>query len=227
MRGALVRFWEYFLEILFPPICIACKNRLDSEKERKLMICSACFASIPIFNTISYSPRFSLAAVSSYENDAVKELLHSLKYKRFLKSLVPINELIKKYFEGVNLEKIIASDFIIVPIPLHKKRFRERGFNQAEEIAKLLAQRLNLEVMGDVLIKTLDTKHQTNLKNKEDRLRNVRGSFSVAPKVNLQGRNIVVVDDVYTTGSTINEAVKILKRSGAGEIFVFVVAKTL
>jgi len=175
---------------------------------------------------VFYNPRFTLSAVSPYDNEAVRKLLQAFKYRGFEKAKSPIEALIGKYLDGVNLRNMLPKDTVIIPIPLHKKRLRERGFNQAEEIAKILGSYLGLSIQNKVLIKTLDTKHQTSLANKDERLKNVSGSLAISGDANLKGKNILLVDDVYTTGATMNEAIKVLRRSGTKEIFAFVVAKT-
>ena len=214
------------LEIFFAPVCVRCNKYLGSGNGEKSLVCGDCFDGIPVYKTISYSPSFTLAAVSSYENETIRELLHYFKYKRFLGAMGTIEELIAKYLGGVDIKNMIPPDAVIVPIPLHKKRLRERGFNQAEEIARILGERLNLQVRNRVLIKTLDTEHQTSLSDKDGRSKNVRGSFALSHDADVGGKTVLLVDDVYTTGATMNEAAKILRRAGVKSIIGFVIAKT-
>ena len=226
MKSAMQKAWGYILEIFFAPLCVGCGKYLSFKTDNKTLVCNICFDGIPIYKTVFYNPRFTLSAVSSYDNEAVRKLLQAFKYRGFEKAKRPIEALIGKYLDGVNLRNMLPKNTIIIPIPLHKKRLRERGFNQAEEIAKILGSYLGLPIQNKVLIKTLDTKHQTSLANKDERLKNVSGSLAISKDVNLKGKNILLVDDVYTTGATIGEAMKVLRRVGVNEIFVFVVAKT-
>lgn len=217
--------WGHFLDILFPPICLRCKIYLAAQAEKSNMLCETCFDGIPIYKTLSVGPKFSLVAVSTYDNKALRELLHVFKYDRFLATQIPLASLIDKYLNNVNLSKTLPADTVVVPIPLHKKRLRERGFNQAEKIASIVSGRLELSMNNDVLIRIKDTPRQTTRKSKRERLESLRNSFEVTDKEALKGRTIILVDDVYTTGATINEASKALRSGGAKQIIGFVIAK--
>jgi len=200
---------------------------LKSEDEKGNLICNTCFNHISVYKTISYSPQFTLAAVTSYESSATRELLHAFKYKKFLGAGNAIEKLIEKYLNNVDIQNIVSGDSVIVPIPLHKKRMRQRGFNQAEEIAKILSKYLKLPVENKILVKTIDTPHQTTLENKLERKESVKNSFEISSKDLIKGKNVILVDDVYTSGATMNEAAKILRRAGVKNIIGFVVAKTV
>ena len=226
MEALLRRLWGYTLEIFFPPICIRCRTYLLSREEREDLLCNECFGSIPIYKTVSWSPKFTLAAVSSYDNEAIKELIHALKYKKFLATRSPLEKLIMTYIKTVDLKKIVPEDALLIPIPLHRKRFRERGFNQAEVIAEILGKYLNLPVKHGLLLKTIDTPHQTLLRNKKERKESVKDSFEINRSAKLKDKNVILVDDIYTSGATINEAVRVLKKAGIKVALGFVIAKT-
>jgi len=199
---------------------------LASGEEKKQLICNSCFGGIPVYKTISYSPNFALAAVSSYENEAIRELLHAFKYKRFQGAREPIERLIEKHLREVNLRKLVPHDTVIIPIPLHKKRLRQRGFNQAEEIAEILSSHLGLSVESRVLVRIEDTPHQTTLKSRVDRKESVRNSFGVLSYEKVKNKSVLLVDDVYTSGATMGEAIKTLRKAGVKNFLCFVVAKT-
>ena len=218
--------WGYFLDILFPPICLACKAYLVEQTEKENLLCKACFDNIPVYKTVSLGPKFTLVAVSTYDNKAIRELLHAFKYDKFLAAQGPFASLVDKYLNNVNLSKILPSDTVIVPIPLHKKRLRERGFNQAEKIADIIGERLGFHINNDTLIRIKNTPHQTMRKSKEERLNSLRNSFEITDKEAITGKTIILVDDVYTTGATMNEASKMLRHAGVKNIIGFVVAKS-
>jgi ComF family protein len=111
-----------------------------------------------------------------------------------------------------------------VPVPLSKKKLRWRGFNQAEEIAKELANFLKIPLISDCLIKTKETKDQVELSEKE-RKENVKGAFYIKNKEKIAGKNVLLVDDVFTTGATMEEAAKVLNEAGSEKIVGVVVAK--
>lgn len=153
-----------------------------------------------------------------------------LKYKRIKTALNPLTEIMGSYLEKVisNLSLVISNS-VIVPIPLHSKKERERGFNQAVLIAGVLHECLDVgcpKVEIGVLTKTKNTKSQTDLKNYEERTRNIEGCFALKYPEKISGKNILLVDDVFTSGATMKEAVKVLKRAGARKIIGFVIAKT-
>ncbi len=112
---------------------------------------------------------------------------------------------------------------VIVPIPLHKSKERRRGFNQSVLIGKHLAKKIGCEINADLLIKIKSVKSQTEL-NKEERFRNVKGVFVLNPKYSKLDANYIVFDDVWTTGSTLKEACKVLKRNGAETVWGLTIA---
>ena len=140
-----------------------------------------------------------------------------------------MERLVKKYLSGVNTSEIGDSkNSIIIPIPLHHKKRRKRGFNQSDIIADILSQYLNLPVYKNVLKKIRDTKPQMTLRKSEERSENISNSFTLAenyPK-DIEGKNIIIVDDVCTSGATIKEARKVLSRLKPRKVIGFVIAKT-
>ena len=119
---------------------------------------------------------------------------------------------------------------IIIPIPLSRERYRERGFNQAEiicrELEKISAERggPQLKMEGAILIKPRETTHQAHIKDRGERLKNVIGSFSVKDPDILKNKNIILIDDITTTGATLGEARKVLRAAGARKVIAFTVA---
>jgi ComF family protein len=116
------------------------------------------------------------------------------------------------------------SDFILIPIPLEKKKLKWRGFNQSEEIGKKLAENLKIPIFSNVLFKIKETRPQVELSEKERR-ENIRGCFLVKNKDLIKNKKILLLDDVFTTGSTMEEAAKTLKEAGAKEIVGIVLAR--
>lgn len=112
---------------------------------------------------------------------------------------------------------------LIIPIPLHKTRLREREFNQAQILGNYIAQKFNKEIANDALIRLRHTKTQTEL-DLDQRLSNVKGSFAVTGKINIKGKKILLIDDVLTSGATCSEAAYALKNSGASIVFALTLA---
>jgi ComF family protein len=120
-----------------------------------------------------------------------------------------------------------TADALLVPVPLSRERLRERGYNQAWELARRLGRRLGLEFNANVLRRGRDTAHQIGM-SRQQREANLRDAFWVEPaqRVRLQGQRVVLVDDVLTTGATAHAAALALKRAGATQVDVWVVART-
>ncbi|MCX5700076.1 MAG: phosphoribosyltransferase family protein [Candidatus Omnitrophica bacterium] len=112
---------------------------------------------------------------------------------------------------------------LIIPMPLHKTRLREREFNQAEALSRQIACFFKKDLANDILIRHRPTKTQTNLPI-ETRFVNVENSFSVRKETHLEDKNLLLIDDVLTTGATSSEAAKALKKSGANIVFVLTLA---
>ena len=238
MFSLLTKIWRLVLDILFPNICFSCRRFLkDDEKvlcaacSRELIIASAlscpvCSARLPVspipprLNYCHPAAGFRLGAALSYRTPAVRSLIHALKFGR----LTPAGELLGKclasYAEGLGL---LFQNYVIVPIPLSASRRRARGFNQAELLASILARRLNLPLKY-LLIRTRHTHPQAELK-RAAREHNIAGCFAIRFPEAVKKQNIILVDDVYTSGSTIREAVQTLKTAGSGTITVLVAAR--
>jgi ComF family protein len=171
-------------------------------------VCGACLQRHPAFDR-------TLAAFSYHF--PVDRLLHAFKYSG---DLALADVLAKPLAQR-------AADHpkpdLLIPMPLHPGRLRERGFNQSLEIAKLISRWLDIPLAADACRRTRDTPPQAGLKWKERR-RNVRGAF--ACDLDLSGGKIAILDDVITTGATLNEICRILKARGASEVSAWVVART-
>jgi len=232
---------KIILDILFPPICLSCKNYLpDAEKGGK--ICRKCLDSIQIYSSF-YCPKcknrvpgaekichkeikFLLAPAADYHNPAVKDLVWFFKYHKWQSLANVLEPIINGYLDILSAGwKINTEDFAVIPIPLHADRLRERGFNQSELIAGIVSRKLNADLNTDNLKRVKATKHQAELKNADERARNIENCFALNDPKEIENKNIVLVDDVFTTGSTMGEAVKILKNAGAKKIIAFVFAK--
>jgi ComF family protein len=194
-----------------PPFCRSCGRQLEKESFTK-SICSGCLKTKLYFDR-AFSP-------CVYEG-IIKELIHELKYKGKDYLGAPLSTLRIEFIKEYSLPMDYL-DFI-VPVPLHKTRLREREFNQAEILAKFISQEFNKDILPNTLQRHRHTKTQTDLETNE-RLLNVKGSFSVTRQGNLKGKNLLLVDDVLTTGATASEAALALKDAGASIVFVLTLA---
>ena len=124
----------------------------------------------------------------------------------------------KKIFEN------IKNYDTIIPVPISKKRQKERGYNQSLLIARKIAEKTNLELMNNCLIKTKNIIEQSKL-NKEDRLQNIYGVYELTNRQLIENKKILLIDDIYTTGSTVNECSRILRKANPEKIGILVLAK--
>lgn len=220
---------NFILDLLFPKRCVTCRKFGE-------YLCPNCFSKI----------EFVQNPVCPYcERQAVGGKTHPGCAKRLgLDGLVVVcryrgpvrNAIIKiKYKWIYDIEKILATiisqnlwkfdfpaDSILVPIPLHAKRKRWRGFNQAELLGKDLARRFKHPYL-DLLLRNRYTRPQVELK-KDDRKKNVEGAFSLKKQSGIYGKKFILVDDVYTSGATMSECAKVLKKAGASSVWALAVA---
>ncbi len=167
-------------------------------------------------------------SVFEYKEKPVHSLLQSLKYKGGRDVAKTCAELLYEHLCEYLGERVLFNKFekpLVVPIPLHPKRMRERGFNQAELIGRELVKLdASLELSSDMLKRIKNTESQTKMKNRDERIKNVHECFAVHNPEKIKERNIILIDDVYTTGATMNEARAALKKSGAREVLCVTVA---
>ena len=236
MSSKIVKIGEKILKIIFPPLCFNCgkysENFLCPDcfskiEFNKFIFCSHCFNRLPDINC-RHKNFPILAAASSYHNSIVHNLIINLKYQKFKKTAIPLASIINHYLKEIKLITYLKeNNFIIVPLPLHPRKKRERGFNQSELIAEELSKKTNLKIETNIIKRIKNTKPQVELREKKERENNVKDCFQVNPSFNknLIPKKILLLDDVFTTGATMNEAAKILKNNKVKEIIYLVVAK--
>lgn len=212
-------------------ICNDCLNKIEAVQYPYCKVCGRPFISK---ETLEYSPEhlcfkcrekrfyFNSARAAGVYSGILKELIHIYKFqkKRALGKLlseIMITNLNNR-FEKIDFDTII-------PVPLHKKRLRERGFDQSLLLGINIGKQLEIPILTDNLIRYRDTKPQLELKVNE-RFKNVRDAFKVIGKEKIKDKNILLIDDVFTTGATVNECSRILKKEGARKVDVFVLSRT-
>ena len=208
------------LDLLFPKRCLGCQKEGSHCCEDCLSLLSLAPAPSILERDSSLSGLF---CATSFQDTFVQRLIHSFKYPPFLRDLAkPLAFSIIAHIALLN--KPIYPPDVICPIPLHKRRLKWRGYNHSEEIAKQLSWAFSLPVAADALIRTKHTAPQANL-GREKRLKNMKGVFQVRNPQEIAGKNILLVDDVYTTGATLESAAEVLKEAGANRVFGAVVAR--
>lgn len=173
-----------------------------------------------------YAP-YVLGAACAYENGFVKGLIHALKFENIRAAADPLADLLARYFESAQTTAEAARDYpqpLVVPVPLHPARERERGFNQAGLIAERFAALLGLPYADNILFKVRRTAAQHEL-SREARRANLRDCFAAPRDPRAAGRSVILVDDVVTSGATFREAATVLLESGASQVLAIATAK--
>lgn len=218
-----------FLGLFFPDLCIVCRERLiDGEQH----ICTDCLLLIPKTNFHLQSDNrleqffagripFERAAAFAYfiKGGSLQHIIHELKYKR--------NPDIGYFMGKLSGDNIKGSDFIssvdlLVPVPLHPKRQKERGYNQSLKICEGISAVTGIPVDAETLVRTVNNPSQTK-NSRFDRWKNVEDIFSLANKNTFNNKHLLLVDDVITTGSTIESCVREIVKSDGAKISIFAI----
>jgi len=228
----LSELFQPLIDFIYPSVCLSCTKKLPDGEQ---LICKSCWqkvqrAALPAEFEKELMSKFSIdgyisKAFSSFyfeEGGVLQSIIYALKYDG-------------KKSIGVMLGKCVGElirnddDFglvdILIPVPLHKTKQRERGYNQSDYICRGISQMINIPFRTDILKRRKYTISQTQL-NREERRQNVAGAFKVNRRRAelVRGKILVLVDDVITTGSTINECAKTLLENGARNIYAVSVA---
>lgn len=228
------------MDIVFPPGCLLCEERMVAEgggslcatcsgqiRYLRLPFCRIC--GIEVYSAESENPLcseclrnpppYTLArSVVRYEAP-IQQLIHKLKYGRDLSVIPGLAEIIGRY----DMTEFADIDRVVV-VPLHLQRLRRRGLNQAAVLARLFFAEKRPLIQADWLIRVRNTVPQTEL-GRAARRRNLVGAFAARPKSDVSGKRICLVDDVFTTGTTVRECSKAIMRNGAKEVKVLTLAR--
>jgi ComF family protein len=207
------------LNTIFPHRCAVCDDIIDPES----LICSGCMSRInwlraDFFSTELKETKFFRAASLAAYDGFWAEAIHRFKYNNRTDLAAP--------FAKIMAERIDYEYDFIMPVPLHHKRLRERGYNQSALLAKKVAAEAGIKFAWDAIKRTATSMPQVGL-TRGDRLRNVKGIFKCGKDDGLAKSDILLIDDVITTGATVNECAKALKNAGAARIDVLTLARTI
>ena len=204
-----MKLLEPIIDLFFPPVCMACTGYLS---EKDLKICINCRHDLPVtnfhFDDSDYVKKVfygrikvenATALLRFHKKGIVQQLIHNLKYRRH----EDVGELLGDWLgEELATIKAYKKIDVVIPVPLHKAKLKKRGYNQVAKFGQRIAEALNVPYEDDVLIKTSVTKTQV-FKNRESRWLENDGAFTVQNEEHLKGKHILLVDDIITTGATI------------------------
>lgn len=233
------------IDIIYPPRCHICMAFLHDRPDKDTYLCSGCFNSfreitgplcticgIPFKSRVEEDhlcekcllkrPWYDEMRAPYLYEEKLMAAIQQLKYSGrsyIAKSLGPLlGEFAKTWLRDTD-------DMTLIPVPLHIKRLRQRGFNQSMLLAEAVSSMLECELDCLTLIRSRYTGTQTGL-NLKERRKNVKGAFEIAGDKSVAGKEIILVDDVATTGYTINECARVLKKAGCKKVYGLVLART-
>ncbi|HVD97929.1 MAG TPA: phosphoribosyltransferase family protein [Cytophagaceae bacterium] len=225
--------WNDFFDLVFPNLCISCDQALLKGEKH---LCVFCMSKLPKTNFHLEEDndlsrklwgrvplRYGLAYLKFSKGSYVQNILHHIKYKEAKEAAVMLGQ-----WYGEDLYKSGYSEKfdLIVPVPLHKKKLRKRGYNQSTCFAEGLAEGLTIEYSENILERVKEQSSQTN-KGRLDRWTNVHEIYKIKEDTSIKNKKILLADDIATTGATIEVCAHELLRGGAAEVSVAVIAIAL
>ncbi|MBX2951558.1 MAG: ComF family protein [Leadbetterella sp.] len=233
MKNFLTSFGRHLLDFAYPDICVACENRITDTRSA---ICFECQWDLPrntnlLIHNESQENKFwgkvKTSGIYSFlrftKGGKVQNILHALKYQNRPELGIFLGKLCGKALKDQHL--FLHADYL-VPVPLHRARLRERGYNQAGCLATGISEILEIPVRHDLLARNKSTLTQTRSGGRLSRYRNLEGVFEAtetAPEV-LRDKAVILVDDVLTTGATLEVAATALWKTGIRELFIVTLA---
>jgi ComF family protein len=245
---ALRGIGNHLVDVILPRHCYHCGQPIASEGRGSF--CDNCWCSIRLIKppycpccgepfqspiALTYSPEYRCGAcraqpppfdharaIGRYEGP-LRQAIHLLKYRGKLRLKQPLLQLAIAHFDAHFPDTTFDA---IIPVPLHRERLMQREFNQAAVVARGLAGHLNVPIVERLLVRVRSTRPQVELSGSERR-QNVKQAFAVTNAAALEGKQVLVVDDVFTTGATLGEVARTLKVAGATQVDVFVLARVV
>jgi ComF family protein len=234
--------WRALIDFFFPPRCPFCGER--EEEDSPAGICPACFRQIRLVahprcprcgvgfaadlgedhlcaDCLRGEGHFTKARALAHYEGLMAAVLARFKYRGHSRLARPLGDLLAEYREP---DFSFADYRLVIPVPLHPRRLRQRGFNQSLLLARRIGRRHSLPLDFTALRRIRPTLPQTELSAAE-RQKNIRGAFAVSNPRAVDGNAVLLVDDVFTTGATVEECAKALLKSGAGRVDVLTLAR--
>ena len=213
---------KILIDLLFPARCLGCQKA-------NFYLCPACLKQIKLKKNnlkSAFFPIKGLLAGLSYKHPLTKKAIYLLKYSFAYELINPLSQPLLKNLKNFKKEQDIKKVFLI-PVPLHKKRLKWRGFNQAHLIAQEISKIDNFVLIDDFLIQAKKKKPQAKIESASKRQENIKEVFQVNPQSSFNPKNktIFLIDDVVTSGATLKECALLLKQEGVKDIWAAVLAR--
>ena len=199
------------LRWVLSPICSVCGRPLSTFEKERSDLCGACIANLPVYDMARYG---------LYYENLVRVAITRFKFNASLYSSRPLADLL---IETFNMHYINENFDVILPVPVHTRRLMARGFNQVTILSQKLATATGIPLDRTSLVKTKNTEPQVRL-SRAKRLLNLANAFQIKQQKTIVNKRVLVVDDVSTTGATINEVSKVLRKAGANYVGVIILA---
>ena len=211
------KIFKFILDLLFPLHCLGCRRE-------DFWLCPTCFEKLPLDPSYERFEKILVFSASDYEKIIIKKIIKTCKFSSIQElAQVAGKLLVRSVLKFPEIKDLLQheNDLLIVPIPLSPRRQRERSFNQSLLIAQELSEHFSLPIIDG--LKKIERQPQSELAA-EKRSKNIANAFSWQGE-NLAGQKIILVDDVVTTGATLAEAAKVLKKAGAKKVIGLAVAR--
>ena len=231
---------NFVIESVIPSYCYGCKKEntylcedcFEIINSFSKSICPHCKQALP-FGKLPDTCRHELSlnrifSCADYKDVRIKKLIKDLKYNYSFALAKPLAEFGYWWLQKNEYTDEIKNNVsLIVSVPLHKNKLKKRGFNHAEYLARHFGKLLDIPVANNFLIKTRPTIPQVETKTKEERQENLKNAFSTigTPGVPIVSTNVLLIDDVLTTGSTLRECAKVLRKNGVKEVWALTIAQ--
>lgn len=215
------------LDLIYPPFCSICDSKINIDES---VVCDRCWSKIPVnfMNTIirkkdKNRKTYYKYIVWSYSYaDISRDIIHDFKYRDYI---CLAQKLSKTMAESLtNLNELNDVDYL-VPVPLHIFRYMQRGYNQSLILANNISKLTGIKISTDIY-RTKYTKPQSSIVDKFQKVSNVKNAFRVKKSNDFRNKKIILIDDIVTSGSTVNECAKMLMKAGAEEVYVLSAALT-
>ena len=237
------------LDIIYPRRCVLCLSSSQASKQMTMELCDACQAELQVMThacsrcgialttpstssqtkavcgqCLQKPPRYDRVVGIYHYQQPLVWLIQQMKFHKKLLIARLLSQLMAVHLKRLHANNQLSIPDAIIPVPLHHKRQHERHFNQAEELAFIIEQTFPCTLDTQYIERGIDTQKQSGLDAKQRR-KNIKGAFKLKNKPSKKYRHVAIIDDVMSTGSTVNEIARVLKKSGIKKVDVWVLAR--